>query len=230
MLAWGKVRKIDESTSRVQTLIGRAGEGDQVIEFAKIGLHVSFFAGVTAFETDGFDEVGDFYFNLFNSEIGATLPEDSKAPRAQIGLSAEYNLAWILGISELYAVVEGSWIPVPGMLAWQGMGGVRKKWYFRRLGVYGTLKFGGIGVEFLDTDIFDDEEVEDESDGVAYGVGADIGMEVLLSPQWWVRAQVSAQGFPEQTVLLVIDNNGDLRDGRIAAAGLAYTVTLGYTF
>lgn len=228
MLAWGKVRHVHPNSSDLQTLIGRAGEGDQVIEFSRIGINLNFFLGITPFETDGFAEIEGFYFNLTNSEFGYTLPEDSKSPRAQLGVELEYDLAPIINVSELYVVVEASVIPVPGVFTAQGMAGVRKKYYFRRLGFFWTLKAGGISAEFLDTDIFDDDNVEEGPDGVVYGVGADLGFEFWLSPHAFLRTKASFQGFPEQMVILVVDQTGDLRDGRIASAGIAYTLTLGF--
>lgn len=228
MNAWGKVRHVHPNSADLQTLIGRVGEGDQVVEFSRIGLNLTVFAGITPFETDGFNEIEGFYFNITNTELGYTLPSDSKSPRAQLGLSLEYDLAPIINVTELYIVLEGSVIPVPGVFTSQGMGGLRKKYYFRRFGLYWTLKGGVINAEFLDTEIFDDENVDKGPDGTVFGLGADAGFEFWLSPRSFLRAQASFQGFPEQMVILVIDQSGDLRDGRIASAGIAYTVTLGF--
>lgn len=229
MLAFGKVRQVEDERSRVQVLIGRPGPGDQVIEDPRFGLNLAPMVGVTPFRTRGFDRMGTV-INLLDPNLVFDLPEDRDGNRALIGLQIEYNIAWISRVSELYLLAEGGWIPMQGMMAWQGMGGLRKKVYFRRLAVFGSVKLGGIGIDFFDTDIFDDDDVEKGDDITVVGVGADIGAELMLTPDVLLRGQIGYVGFPEQTVLIGYDlRDGDLKAATVTSAGLTFAFSISWT-
>ena len=232
MEAWGKVRKIEEDRSRIQLLIGSVGEGDQVVEFAKFGLYISGQVGITPFKLQGFDDMSNrWLINVLDPNIVFTLPSDSQSDRLMIGATAEYDLAWIVNVPELYLVAEGGWIPVAGMTALQGTMGIRKKMFFRRLGVWGTVKVGTIDIQFIDTDIFDNPQVDEGPDARVYGVGVDVGGEILLSPDWSMRGQIGFTGFPKQVVLLVYDTaDGLWKSATISSAGVTFAFSLGYTF
>ncbi|MFH0883993.1 MAG: hypothetical protein V2A56_13470, partial [bacterium] len=221
---WGKVRKVEEDRSRIQLLIGSVGEGDQVIEYSKLGIHLSGQIGLTPFNLAGFNEMSDrLLINVLDPNIIFTLPSDASGDQVILGFSAEYNIAWITNVSELYLVAEGGLIPVSGMMAWQGTMGIRKKIFFRRLGVWGTVKFGAIGVDFLDTDMFDNPQVEKGPDAQVYGAGVDVGGEILLSPDWSFRGQIGLTGFPKQVVLLVYDTaDGKFKSATISSAGVTF--------
>ncbi len=230
MEAFGKVRKIKQDNSRAQILIGSVGEGDQVIEDARFGLNIGLKVGFVPWESKGFDEIDGFFGNILDPNVVYELAEDEKGSKANIGLQLEYNIAWFTNVSELYIVVDGGLIPVKGMTVWNGMFGVRKKAYFRRIGVFGTLKVGGIGVEFLDTDMFDDPEVEEGADATAIGVAVDVGGEVLITPDLILRGQIGFYGFPEQVVLAGYDfSDGEWKHATIKSAGVTFAITLSYT-
>ena len=228
MEAFGKVRKIEQERSRVQVLIGQVGEGDQVIEDARFGLNIAPMVGIIPWKAEGFDEIDGLSFNFLDPNVVFALPPDEEGRKLNIGLQLEYNTAWLVGISELYLVAEGGLVPVKNMTVWQGMGGLRKKWYFRRYAVFGTIKLGGIGVDFIDTDFLDDPNVEEGSDATVYGVGVDVGGEVLLSPDIALKGQIGFAGFPKQTVLLVYDGS-DIRSAQITSAGVTFAFTLSWT-
>lgn len=228
MEGFAKVRKIEEARSRAQILIGTVSEGDQVIEDAKFGINIAPMVGIIPWKAEGFDAIDGISFNFLDPNVVFALPPDEEGRKLNIGLQLEYNTAWILGISELYLVMEGGFVPVENMTVWQGMGGIRKKYYFRRLAAFWTLKFGGIGVDFIDTDFLDDPNVEKGSDATVYGVGVDVGAEVLLSPDIALRGQIGFAGFPKQTVLLVYDGN-DWRTAQITSAGVTFAFTLSWT-
>ncbi len=229
---WGKVRNVEQDRSRIQLLIGSVGEGDQVIEYSKLGLHLSGQVGITPFKLQGFDEMrGLIKINVLDQNIVFALPSDASGDRAIFGLTAEYDIAWIIDIPELYLVAEGGWIPVTGMTAAQATMGIRKKMFFRRLGVWGTVKAGAIDIEFIDTDVFDNPTVKEGPDARVYGAGVDVGGEVLLTPDWSFRGQIGFTGFPKQVVLIVYDtSDGKWKQATISSAGVTFSFTLGYTF
>jgi len=231
MGSWGKVRRVEEASSRIQVLIGRPGPGDQVIEYPKAGLNIGVLGGIVPFRLKGFDNIGTA-INLLDPNLIFTLPEDSDADRLMLGLNAEYDIAWITSVNELYIVLEGGWIPVNGLWVYEGMGGVRKKFLFRRLGVWGTVKFGGIGINFIDTDIFDDEDVEEGDDATVIGVGVDVGGEFWITPDWRMTGQIGFAGFPEQIVLIAADpsDGWKLKNARIASAGVTFSFGVSRTF
>jgi len=228
MEAFAKVRRIEEKRSRAQVLIGRASEGDQVIEDARFGLNITPRIGVIPWKAEGFDAIEGLSFNFLDPNVVFALPPDEEGRKVDIGLQLEYNTAWLVGISELYLIAEGGWVPIENMTVWNGMGGIRKKWYFRRLAAYGTLKFGGIGVDFIDTDFLDDPDVEKGSDATVYGVGLDVGGELLLTPDVALRAQIGFAGYPKQTVLLVY-NQGEWKTAQITSAGVTFAFGMSWT-
>lgn len=230
MEAFGKVRHVHPERSEVQVLIGSASEGDQVIEAAKFGLNIAPRVGVIPWKTEGFGEIEGVLINILDPNVVFTLPPDENTRRLEIGVQLEYNTAWITNVSELYVVAEGSWVPVPSLGVWDASFGVRKKWYFRRFAAFGTLKIGGIGIQFIDTDMFDNSNVEKGSDATVYGVGVDAGAEVLLTPEVAFRGQIGFSGFPKQLVLLAYDTgSGEWKDAYITSAGVTFSFTLSWT-
>jgi hypothetical protein len=229
MEAFGKVRKIKQDNSRAQILIGSVGEGDQVIEDARFGLNIGLMVGFVPWEAEGFDDMG-IMVNILDPNVVFDVPKDESGSKANIGLQLEYNTAWFTNISELYVVVEGGFVAVEDAMVWNGLFGVRKKAYFRRIGVFGTLKIGGIGLEFLDTDIFDDTEVEEGDDATVIGVAADIGGEILFTPDLILRGQIGFYGFPKQTVMVGYDlGDGSVKSATVKSAGVTFAITLSYT-
>jgi len=229
MLAFGKARKIEENKSRIQILIGSVGAGDQVLEDARFGLNIGPHVMGIPWKAEGFDEMG-ILFNTIDPNIVFDMPPDEEGGKLNIGLQLEYNIAWITNVSELYIIAEGGWIPVEDMMAWNGMLGLRKKAYFRRVGLFGTVKVGAIGLEFLDTDIFDDPDVEEGDDATVIGAGVDIGAEILITPNWTFKGQVGFYGFPKQTVLSGWDtSDGEWKSAQITSAGVTIGFGLTYT-
>ncbi len=231
MLAFGKVREIEDNTSRAQMLIGKAGWGDQVVESAAIGLNIIPVLGASPLELKGFDQFSDgvvYRLPEGGNNYGAityALPEDAKGYRASIGVSLEYNLAWLLGVSELYLVAEGDWMPVSNLMVFSGMGGIEKKIYFRRLAVFGMVKAGVIGVNFMEVEIKDSDHV-DADDGRVFGIAGDLGAELLITPNIALQGRLGWYGFPSQTVITAVDQNGDLHQAQVRSVGLTYKAAL----
>jgi len=229
MLAFGKVRKVNDEYSRVQILIGNVGEGDQVLEDARFGLNIAPQFMILPYKLEGFDDMG-LFINAQNPGIVFAVPEDTDGSNISLGLSLEYNIAWVTNVSELYIVLDGGWIPDTDIMVWNGMFGLRKKVFFRRVGLFGTVKVGGIGVEFLDTDMFDDDDVEDDSDAVTIGVGVDVGAEVLITPNLSLRGQVGYYGFPKQSIITGYDLGDDKwKTATLTSAGVTFGLALSYT-
>ncbi len=231
MLAFGKVRDIEENSSRAQILIGGATWGDQVVEAAAIGLNIVPIVGAIPMELKGFDQFADgaHYRLPDGNDYGAVvwaLPEDSKGYRASIGISLEYNTAWITGISELYLMAEGSWVPVSNMFVYNGNIGLEKKYYFRRFGLFGIVKLGVLGIDFMETEIKGDDYV-DASDASVIGIGGDLGAEVILTPNVSLQGRLGWYGFPEQHVISAISfNDGELHHASVRSVGLTYKVAV----
>ncbi|MDP8208797.1 MAG: hypothetical protein P9L92_19190 [Candidatus Electryonea clarkiae] len=231
MLAFGKVRKIEQSESRAQILIGNAQRGSQVVEAAKFGVNISPTIGIIPFETKGFDQLGDpLIFDFSDSEFIYDLPDDAKGYRASIGVNIEYDAGWLLSTPEVYVTVDGGWIPVGGLNVYNAMAGIQKKVYFRRLAVFGTVKYGIFGISFVDTDFFDDPNVEETDDAQVFGLGADLGGELLLTPTVALQGRIGWIGFPEQTVMTVFSfSDFEFYTPSVRAVGLTYKLTLAIT-
>ncbi len=233
MLGFGKVRDIGESRSTCQVLIGGASEGDQVVEDARFGINIAPMVGVVPWETDGFDVLDNaLIWDPVDGDIIFELPKDETGLKLILGLSLEYNIAWLTNVSELYLVAEGGLVPVEDLFVWDAMGGLRKKFYFRRLAAWGTVKGGAISINFIDTGLFDSEKTQSEEgdDATVYGIGFDLGAEMLLTPDISLRGQVGWVGFPKQTVLLVWDwREDDIKAATVKSAGITFAFTLSFT-
>jgi len=228
MLAFGKARRIGPARSTAQILIGTASEGDQVVEAAAFGLNISPTVGIIPLETSGFDWFRDHEVIFFGGPY--TLPVDRDAMRPLIGVTLEYNVAWLTGVSELYTIMDGGWVPVGGLIVFNGMIGLEKKVYLRRLALLGAVKYGVFGVNFIDHDLLEDESLEEAEDARVWGIGADVGAELLLSPNLALQGRLGWVGFPEQTVLRAIVFGGqpfiEYRTASVRAVGFTTRVSL----
>ncbi len=232
-IAFGKVRKILPKESNIQILIGTAPRGSQVIEDAKFGLSVIPHVGMLPFETKGFDQFGDgFILRLSPDEIAWTydLPRDESGSKFSIGVNLQYNIAWLTGQSELYLTIDGSLVPMMDLAVYNAMLGIEKKYYFRRLAVFGAVKYGIFGANFNEVEFFDDPDVEEAADAEIWGVGADIGGELLVTPNVALQARLGYIVFPEQTVLTAYDfSDNKFKSASIRAVGLTYKLSLLFT-
>jgi hypothetical protein len=168
MTAFGKIRKVKKSFSEAQTLIGKPGEGDQVLEDPKVGINVT----------------GGFGLVPLHIDLGDDVVAGS---HKCLHLGAEYELGPVLGRSEWYTALnlrigipspeeEYDQITISQVLFNLGL---VKKFYLRRM----ALNFGGyIGIHSakITQDYF--YYLENEVKGSSWGLTLNAGAEFLITP------------------------------------------------
>jgi hypothetical protein len=199
MVAFGKVRKIEDNKSHAQILLGGGvTEGDQVVEKAAFGININPYGGLVPLTI----ETGDDDYDTDGSTIWA-------------GLIVEYNIAQFTNISELYPVIEVGLVGVPEGSAYNANIGIMKKFYFRNIAVFGVAKYGMIEITYSDFGV-DEEKVE------LWGVGLEVGAEFMFHPNAAIQARMGYAAFAETEI-------ADIPGTSAEAAGLTFRAGVMFT-
>jgi hypothetical protein len=215
MTGFGKIRKVEESASEAQTLIGRPGEGDQVLEYPKIGINVTGGFGVAPLKI---------------SEVIDVVAGSHKC----VLLGAEYELGPILGRSEWYTAMNlRIGIPSPEELFADVLDvsqvlfnvGIVKKIYLRRV----ALNFGGyVGIHSA---ALTDKSSEDKVKGSSFGFTLNAGAEFMITPSISAFGGFYLDAYPNPSKLENDGNEEDFPDGwEWNAKGLSLNFGVKITF
>ena len=183
MTAFAKIRKIDQSYSEAQVLIGRSEEGDQILEDPKLGINI--YAGMG--------------FAPFKMEAGTA--EFITGQHLAFLIGAEYNLAQFTSISEFYIAVNGRFYSpqfediesAPDFNEIWDMSvatidaGIVKKFYLSRFavttGIYGTYS----SVTWTEEEGLSAWE---EISASSMGLTLRGGLEMLITPEFYAYGNV----------------------------------------
>ena len=187
MTGFGKIRKVEETYSEAQTLIGKPQEGDQLVEDPKLG--INFIGGFAT---------APLAINQGTSEHTVS----GSHPCIFLGL--EYEMGPLTGISELYSAVNLR-LASPGV---EGISyydsatqillnlGLIKKLYFKRF----ALNLGGyIGIHSASLNHGDDD-----LSGSSFGVTLNSSLEIMFTPAISLYGGLNLDFYP---------NPGKLHDG-----------------
>lgn len=227
MLAFGKVRAVGDERSEVQVLIGGwdVTYSDQVIEDARFGFNLMPVLGAIPVETSGFDPFRR-HPRLIPGEHDedVELPDDGSASRLWLAAGAEYNVAALTGVSELYTVAEGGLLAVPHTLTFGGNIGVMKKLWFRRFALLASARYGILAVSFPGVE---DENGDTHTEAV-HGFTFATGLETLITPDLAVQIRAGYAWYPAQTVLAE-DDGDDGYEATVKATGLTLRASVLFT-
>lgn len=212
MTGFGKIRKVKDTYSEAQTLIGRPQEGDQVEEDPKVGINI-----VGAFGT------APLHINLGDDIVVGS--------HSCLFLGAEYELGPKFGLSEWYATLNiRMGLPKPEeQFAASTVSqlflnlGILKKIYFRRfaLNLAGYLGFHGAGVT----------TTWEEIDGSSFGFTLNAALEVMITPSISVYGGFNLDLYPNPSKYKVDDYEEDFPSyGEWNAKGLSLTIGAKVTF
>ncbi len=222
MTAFAKIRKIDQSYSEAQVLIGRSEEGDQIVEDPKLGVNIYAGMGFAPYKFEEADE------------------ELVKGQHLAFLVGAEYNLAQFINISEFYLAVNArfsspkfetiggdDWNDYYAISVSTVDAGFLKKFYLSRFaitaGIYGTYS------SFSMTDEADDPW--DEIKGSSLGLTLRGGAEMLITPELYAFGNVTLDmvGTPSEW-----DIDGETstvyENIEVNPSGAGLTFGIGYSF
>ncbi|HEX05405.1 MAG TPA: hypothetical protein ENH10_09690, partial [Bacteroidetes bacterium] len=162
LLAYGKVRKIEQNESEVQLLIGGRdlSYADQVVEDARFGINISPVIGVLPISRSGFEAFMDGRADIPGEANSgdAEFPEEGRNTELYLGVGIETNTASWSNLSEFYLTAEGGMIGgVPHTFIFHVNAGITKKYWFHRFAWTWSARYGALLITLTD---LDSEEVD----------------------------------------------------------------------
>ena len=232
MLAWGKVRRVKENTSRVQVLIGNVHEKDAVFHYVVQGMGVAVYLHALPIEVVGFSTLKNEVLPLLiPSGKSIDLPSDFRGQRLNVGIDFEYNTQPWFNASELYLTGRIGGLGVQGINLLRATVGVKKKYYLKRIGFWTSVEAGMIGASVNDSTLFDFSGVDKGSSLLVGRAEVNAGMEVLVAPFMSLQAEVGYGFAPEMKVVEARDpRDGETAIGRIRSAGGYYGINFNFMF
>ncbi len=215
MKSFGKVRKIDETKSEAQILIGSAEEGDQAKEDGKLGLEFRAAFGMSPLKYAWGNE------------------EPIKGIHPSIHVTMAYDLGPVVNVSELYFEIGGRYtMPsfeegIEGVTASQVIinAGVGYRVYFNRF----ALNLGVAGGYSMVTVKGDDANSELKANAIGFTGRA--GLDVLLTPEIAVFGNLMVDMYANPTKYTENGDEGDWNDEvDLNSQGVGFTGGLSFTF
>lgn len=215
MKSFGKVRKIDETKSEAQILIGSAEEGDQAKEDGKLGIEFRAAFGMSPLK-----------FKEGDAEV-------IKGIHPSIHVTMAYDLGPVVNVSELYFEVGGRYTmpsfeeEVEGLTASQIIinAGVGYRVYFNRF----ALNLGVAGGYSMVT--LKNDETTFELKANAIGFTGRAGLDVLLTPEIAVFGNLMVDMYANPSKGTINDVEFDWPEVLdLNSQGVGFTGGLSFTF
>ncbi len=228
-----KVRRIRQNESDAQLLIvtnprkekesSLFNEYDQVYEYPQVGLNIFVYGGAASFR------------HWRDTDL-SNLGQDEELISPSFGISAEYNVAKFIGISELYLNASADLLAADigtydsrefettaAVLEF----GITKKFFKRRLAYYFGLCGGYMNLTF--------NENEEENNYFAVGGKFMAGINYMLGKNWLFDAGVAFRGYSElmnedgEEVIPGILGSQHQGEGWLTPTGIVVRAGLGFT-